>query len=253
MSEQVFLLGPSEHIRFNNPWHLTCTLILRYTYTHTHAQAPTHIHSPSTQREQLNGPEHIVALTFCASYPSQSSKPWQLTLLAFCHGALACTVAGGGRQRGGEQNDKKKIFSSTLFLKWSDCEQGLEEAESRLVGAPSSRGHYVQQIIRVWRGGTRHGTHNLQPPSPLNQSPPVLAEALAVSKWPDLDQLLLISTCIMASVWLLDAKMDEDISFCPLSIFSLSHCWFLGKHRISPVTLGFIICVKQFICCPFSE
>lgn len=67
---------------------------------------------------------------------------------------------GGGR----EQNDKKKIFSSTLFLKWSECEQELEEAESRLVGALSSRGHYVQQIIRVWRGGTRHSTHNLPPP-----------------------------------------------------------------------------------------
>lgn len=128
------LLDISKHIHFNNPWHLTYTLSLRCAHTPTHS----HTHSPSAQKEQLNGAEHIVALTFCASYPSQSSKPWQLTLLAFCHGALACTVAGswGGREIRENKTTRKSLFFNIIFevkWVWAMARGGLVEAFMGLV------------------------------------------------------------------------------------------------------------------------
>lgn len=62
--------------------------------SHTLILRRTRARPPAPQKKQLNGPEHIVALTSCASYPSEL-QPWQLSLLAFCHGALDCTVAAG--------------------------------------------------------------------------------------------------------------------------------------------------------------
>lgn len=98
------------------------TLVLRHT----------RVGPPAPQKQWLNGAEHIVALTSCASYPSHSSRPWQLTRLAFCHGALDRTVAGvnsrdelcvsGWVWKGGVERKTigqgVKCLPFTLFLRW---------------------------------------------------------------------------------------------------------------------------------------
>lgn len=107
----------------------------------------------------------------------------------------------------------REIFSFTLFLKWCECEQGLEEASSGLVEALSSWGHYARQIIKLWRGGTRHCTHNLSAvsPSPTPPANPSAHRASIVSKWPDLRRAPVLNTCNSVSLWLLDAVMDEGM------------------------------------------
>lgn len=53
--------------------------------------------------KQLTGTEHIVALTFCSSHPSQTSRPWQAALLA------------STRVREGEQKGEKVILPFRSF------------------------------------------------------------------------------------------------------------------------------------------
>lgn len=71
--------------------------------TNKHVRVRMHAHTHTQPHKPLNGTEHIVALTFCSSHPSQTSRPWQAALLASMTG------------REGEQKGEKVILPFRSF------------------------------------------------------------------------------------------------------------------------------------------
>lgn len=87
---------------------------------------------------------------------------------------------------------------------------GWADAGGDLIGGllevRPSRGHYAQQIIRLWRGGTRHNTHNL--------SAEPLTSQRTLHRW--VHDLTCVSpslqhTCTTTQKAMLECKIGEEI------------------------------------------